>query len=327
MERQWYSRPTWLLLLSPLSAAFAVTAAARRLLLQSTRQKLAVPVVVVGNISVGGTGKTPFIIALARHLQSAGLRPGIIARGYGVKLQHSLLLEPHHKAADVGDEPLLIARSTGCDMAVGPDRVESARLLTDQRGCNLILSDDGLQHYRLARDVEIAVIDSKRGLGNGWRLPVGPLREKAGRLAEVDWIIVHGDKTHSHYVAPKRVVPMHLQAVAWQNVKTGETRPLGALDIAGAVAIAGIGNPQRFFDSLAGLGSLAETRAFADHQAYQRADFAFAEGKTLLMTCKDAVKCQDFAQDNWWALSVEAVLPGSFLNYLKQQLISRCPHL
>ena len=157
MERQWYSRPTWLLLLSPLSAAFAVTAAARRLLLQSTRQKLAVPVVVVGNISVGGTGKTPLLIALVKHLQHQGWTPGVISRGYGGQAaQYPLVLNEKTRVDESGDEPLSIFQQTGCAVCVDADRVTAARTL-EKIGCNILLSDDGLQHYRLGRTLEIVV--------------------------------------------------------------------------------------------------------------------------------------------------------------------------
>lgn len=306
-----------------MSLLFGALAHLRRQYLRYHRLKLPVPVVVVGNISVGGTGKTPLIIVLAQHLKDAGLRPGIISRGYGVQLERSQLVTAAHSAAEVGDEPRLIFEASGCDVAVGPDRVESARLLIEQQGCDLILSDDGLQHYRLARDFEIAVIDSKRGFGNGWRLPVGPLREPPARLVEVDWIVVHGEASPTAYVAPNRLVPMHLRPVAWQNVKTGQRTALDALDLSKSVAVAGIGNPERFFTSLEKLGFDGPTRSFADHHAFSSADFAACAGRRVLMTSKDAVKCQAFAEDDWWALQVEAVLPSGFLNHIKQQLAKR----
>lgn len=312
IERQWYGKPHWLLLLAPLVLLFIVLSSLRRLLLTRHAKKCAVPVVVVGNIAVGGTGKTPVIIALAKAFTAAGYKPGVIARGYGAKILTSQLLPDNAQPNRFGDEPVLIARATHCSVAVGPNRVESVALLNKQRGCDVILSDDGLQHYRLHRDIEIAVIDGARQLGNGWRLPVGPLREGKRRLQQVDFVLINGRNQCAQ--APRdRSFQFTLQPIAWCNVLTGERIAIDELSVKNAVAFAGIGNPGRFFDTLAALGFDGRCRAFADHHAFSQNDFRDCNAALILMTEKDAVKCRAFAEPNWWALSVEAQLPDEFL--------------
>lgn len=319
IERQWYGKPRWLLLLTPLAGIFMALAAVRRFLLSRAAQKVAVPVIVVGNITVGGTGKTPVIIALVKAFAAAGHRPGVIARGYGAKLAESRVLPDDAQPVEYGDEPVLVWRSTGRPVAVGPSRTESAALLHAQHGCDVIFSDDGLQHYRLQRDVEVAVIDGARLLGNGWHLPVGPLREGKNRLQQVDFVLVNG-------VPPEDPSPDNrsfnfiLQPVAWLNVVTGERRMLKSLPLENAAAVAGIGNPQRFFDTLQDLGFKGRCLAFADHHDFTEADFRSLGSSTVLMTEKDAVKCQQFASATWWALSVEVQLPDEFVTRLLKSL-------
>lgn len=272
---------------------------------------MGVPVVIVGNITVGGTGKTPLIIALVQLLQAAGFAPGVISRGYGVKLTESQLLSSGALASDFGDEPVLIATATDCAVAVGPDRRRSTELLV-AAGCNIVLSDDGLQHYRLHRDREIAVVDGVRGLGNGWRLPVGPLRESPERLRHCDWVVVNGgDVWQSLPIQTPPVRPV-LRPIGWRNVRTGEVFNLNAIELKNAVAVAGIGHPQRFFDTLQQLQLTPEQHIFPDHHAFSTDDFQFVNDRPLIMTEKDAVKCQQFARNNWWALQIELSLPQDF---------------
>lgn len=313
IERQWYGRPHWILLLAPLTLVFAFIAGLRRRLLSPSAPKNPLPVIVVGNITIGGTGKTPVIIALVKALIAAGLKPGVIARGYGATITTSMLLPIDAPPRVYGDEPVLISQATGCSVAVGPNRRESVALL--QNRCDVILSDDGLQHYRLQRDIEIVVIDGKRQLGNGWRLPVGPLRESKRRLQQVDFVLVNGLQRCAS--APvERSFNFTLQPMLWRNVLTGESATLDSLSLEGAAAIAGIGNPSRFFDTLQELGFNGKGEAYPDHHTFSQEDFATLTATRVLMTEKDAVKCRAFAAKDWWALTVEAQLPNEFVTRL-----------
>ncbi len=315
IEACWYDKPRWLLLLWPLSQLFRGLAQMRRKRQQQLQAELGIPVVVIGNIVVGGTGKTPLLISLARQLLSAGLRPGIISRGYGAQAHTAAvqLVTQDSDSSQVGDEPLLLARAAQCPVAVSRDRVAAACLLRDGHNCNILLSDDGLQHYKLARDLEIAVVDATRGFGNGHCLPVGPLREPVSRLREVDWVVRNGNHPCAQ-LEPWAVVPMHLKPQAWVNVQSGARRELEDRSWLRepACAVAGIGNPQRFFDSLSELGLTVFPKPFPDHYAYTAQDFSGFSDEVIVMTAKDAVKCQAFAQENWWYLEVAAELPGSF---------------
>ncbi|WP_111641911.1 tetraacyldisaccharide 4'-kinase [Marinimicrobium alkaliphilum] len=312
----WYGKRRWTLLLLPLTGLFCVLSGLRGHWLKRRQQRLAVPVVVVGNISVGGTGKTPLLIALTRHLQAQGYRPGIISRGYGARPPaYPFLVEPESPVAEAGDEPLAIARETGAPVAIDPDRVAAGRALIAQ-GCTLLLSDDGLQHYRLARQLEIAVVDGQRLLGNGWRLPVGPLREPAERLNQVDLVVLNSPQAGalaalSLRCPQARIQPMQIVPGQWRRVSDDtplaleEWRPANAVD-----AIAGIGNPARFFDTLTQLGLPIKAHAFADHQTYSAENLAFVRGRALVMTAKDAVKCRALArqwgEQEWYYLAVSA---------------------
>lgn len=322
--RQWYGRPTWLLALAPLSVLFRGLAWCRRRWQTHHSVKPPLPVLVVGNISVGGTGKTPVIIALVKHLQSQGLRPGVITRGYGGKASECQTVTGLDDPGVCGDEPVLIAGMANCPVVVGRDRVAAAQYLNDNYACDLILSDDGLQHYRLARDWELAVLDGARGLGNGWHLPVGPLREPPERLREVQWRLVQGQVSAALNL-PEPLTPMALIPTAWQQVRTGVSRPLELLNLDDAVAVAGIGNPSRFFASLQALGFSGECRPFPDHHRFTAEDLAFAGQRQVLMTAKDAVKCQSFAPNNWWALQVSAQLPAEFLESVSNAVFAKIP--
>ncbi len=318
IENRWYGRPGWLLLLAPLAILFSLVALLRRRIQRRQARPQGVPVIVVGNVSVGGTGKTPTIIALVQLLRAAGFHPGVVSRGYGGLVQDIELVDAASRAAEVGDEPLLIHRHGACPVAVGRERSAAVARLR-QAGCDIVLSDDGLQHYRLARDREIVVIDGRRGLGNGWRLPVGPLRESPRRLREVDWVLLNGDSALP--LPGVTTATMQIKPVVWRNLNTGEKIPLGA-EFPGAAAVAGIGNPERFFTSLGVLGITAECRAFADHHPFQIEDFEFAADRPVLMTEKDATKCEAFARSNWWALQVQAQLPEAFVQDFLQNIKS-----
>ena len=296
LEHIWYERSPLVWPLLPLSALYCAVVALRRGAYHvglKKVQRLTVPVIVVGNISVGGTGKTPLVGWLAQFLREQGYRPGLVARGYGGKAQHwPQQVRADSDPAAVGDEPVLLVRTTGCPMAVAPDRVAAARALLEHSDCDLILSDDGLQHYALGRDIEIAVVDGVRRLGNRHCLPAGPLREPANRLDRVDLVVSNG-------LAGRNEFGMQVQAGDAVNLLSGEHRPLQSFRGEHPYAIAGIGRPERFFDNLRREGLMIEARAFPDHHAFRAEDLAFAD-RTLLMTEKDAVKCRRFAQAHFW---------------------------
>lgn len=317
----WYQGRWWWRLLFPillpLSWLFTFVAGRRRNKHVAEQQSLSVPVLVVGNIAVGGTGKTPLLISLCRYLQQQGLRPGIVSRGYGGQAPYyPFSVSDDSEPNVVGDEPLLIRHATQCPVMIGADRYAVSQALIEQTDCNVILSDDGLQHYRLPRDFEICVMDGQRLLGNGYCLPAGPLREPAARLDDVQLVVVNGESS-TDLSSSTPIAQMQLRPSAWVNVKTGERLPLGQLPASSDyVAVSGIGNPQRFFETLTGEGIQAETKAFDDHHPFQSQDFEFAKGRPVLMTAKDAIKCRAFALPNWWYLEVEAELDTLFFTEL-----------
>ena len=305
-QRHWY-RLSWLsLALLPAAALFYVGAAVRRCayrrgVLHATN--VGVPVVVVGNITAGGTGKTPLVIWRCTHLRKQGYRPGIVSRGYG-GAGRTRAARPGDDPADVGDEPVLLALRAACPVWVGPDRVAAARaLLAAHPECNVIVSDDGLQHYRLHRDVEIAVVDAAVGLGNGLPLPAGPLREPANRLERVDAVVVNG----SGDTQSGNRFGMSLEGAVLTNLADPELKR-DAADFRGQPlhAIAAIGNPGRVFDPLRALGLAFTSHAFPDHHAFAPGDVDFGDGLAVVMTEKDAIKCRRFGCPNHWALPVEA---------------------
>lgn len=304
----WQHRKLKSLLLLPLAALFAAVAAARRFAWKigafSSRHP-GVPVIVVGNITAGGTGKTPLVLWLARFLQDRGMRPAIISRGYGAVRSDPRPVPANGSAADYGDEPCLMAGRAGCPVWVGSNRAATAEAMRRSHPeIDVILSDDGLQHYRLARDFEIAVIDGARGLGNGWPLPAGPLREPPSRLAEVDAVVINGGNTSGAF---PRALTMRLQGGHFRNLARPQ-QVVTAAHFRGMPvhAVAGIGNPQRFFEQLRELGLECIEHPFPDHHPYRAADLAFGDGAPVVMTEKDAVKCAAFAGADYWALIVDA---------------------
>jgi len=316
IEKVWFnSHPAkWLLvpLLLPLSALFWLLSSLRRLSFKlglSKSHQLSKPVIVVGNIGVGGNGKTPMVIYLIELSRSMGLTPGVISRGYGGKAPHyPYLVSSNSTAVEAGDEPILIQKRCQVAVAVGSDRIASANMLIKQ-GCDIIISDDGLQHYRLQREVELIIVDGKRLFGNGLLLPAGPLREGQWRLAKSDLVIYNGEVSTSNNNAFKSIA-MALAAKELCNLHTGERIALQDYlkSHARVNAIAGIGAPQRFFDTLKKHSFVIENQqSFVDHHSFTLADFiAFDDNIPLLMTEKDAVKCRSFCKPNWWYLPVDA---------------------
>lgn len=312
--------PVWRLLL-PLSWLYGLVSGLIRLSYRLGLKKAwraPVPVAVVGNLTAGGNGKTPVVIWLVEQLRQRGIRVGVVSRGYGGKAaSYPLLLSKQTSTAEAGDEPVLIFQRTGAPVAVSPERREAVQALLHAHDLQLIITDDGLQHYKLARDKEIVVIDGERRFGNGWWLPAGPMRERASRLRSVDAIIVNGG------VAQAGEIPMRLQPGLAINLRSGERRDVASFD--NVVAMAGIGHPPRFFATLESCGVLpVKTVALADHQALTQASVSALANpqQTLLMTEKDAVKCRGFAEANWWYLPVDAIMTDERTQQLLTELVT-----
>ncbi|MEX0731134.1 MAG: tetraacyldisaccharide 4'-kinase [Aquisalimonadaceae bacterium] len=303
----WLRNTPRTLLLLPLSALYRVVIFFRRLaytlgIMKSFR--VDAPVLVVGNIFVGGTGKTPLVLWLVRYLRTMHLRPGIITRGYGGAAEDwPQYVSPESDPFLVGDEPVLLAQRSGCPVVASPDRRQAAEALIKKYGCNVVVSDDGLQHYRLKRDLEIVVIDAARGLGNGHLLPAGPLREPRTRLRSVDLLVANG--------GPSWLTPYYFTLrldKAWNLTEPERRAPLTEFADRQVHAVTGIGNPDRFFAALARFGMQVIPHPFADHHPFRERDVQFDDTLPVLMTEKDAVKCTGFATDRHWAVPAETVL-------------------
>ncbi len=304
-------------LLWPLSVLFGVISRSRRSKYQSGAKpsyRAPAPVIVVGNITAGGNGKTPVVIWLVEHLQKLGYKPGVVSRGYGAKApSYPLVVDNDTSTKHCGDEPKLIFKRTGAPVAVSPVRSEAVQALLPL-GVDIIITDDGLQHYALQRDIELVVVDGERRFGNQSLIPLGPLRESVERLNEVDFIITNGGKAHDGEAA------MSLSPSFAVNLRNRQQVPVSQLT--NLVAMAGIGHPPRFFNTLETLGAkLNYAQGFADHK-----DFILAElealskrGEHLIMTEKDAVKCADYAKENWWYLPVTA----SFNQQDEQRILNK----
>lgn len=349
IEYRWYTSPGWLYLFYPLELLFSFFSKRRKQQQINARSDLpvSVPVVVIGNLTVGGTGKTPTIIAITKFLQSRGKKVGVVSRGYGRSGNGSMLVDSTVTPEQVGDEPFLIYSRTGCTVAVADDRVEGVRMLEDQ-GCDMILSDDGLQHYRMPRDIEIVLVDGSRGFGNGHLLPLGPLRESVERCTNVDWVLINGEARH--YSLDKSeiltggpasaegrrmtgVQNIQLQPVDITSIATGKTLPIEALkDLQGGLpggvegesrelsAVAAIGNPQRFFSTLKTMGLEFKEHIWPDHHAFVASDFDAFDDQAVIMTEKDAVKCTAFAKPNWYQLNVQMQLDDVWLDAFWERL-------
>lgn len=321
----WSRRGLGALLLLPLSLLFGIVVSLRRWLYRHgwlRSERLPVPVIVIGNISVGGAGKTPLTLWLAQTLRDAGFTPGIVSRGYGGSYSGSnsgiRAVAPNDDPKVCGDEPVLLARASGCPVWIGRERAAAGRaLIAAHPACDVVLCDDGLQHYRLQRDIEIAVVDGQRGLGNGFLLPAGPLRESAVRLGAVAAVVVRGDTKHT---LPVAYHTMHLNPAALVNARHRERHEDATYFKSKTVhAIAGIGNPQQFFDTLTRMGIAHIAHAFPDHHAYVASDLHFDGCDAVVMTEKDAVKCEAYAEATHWVLTVQTEVDSA----LAQQVITR----
>ena len=370
----WQRRGAIAVLLYPLSLVFRVLVWLRRQSFQhglKKRTTASVPVIVVGNISVGGAGKTPLVIALAEQLADLGRAPGIVSRGYGGSETAATLVNVKAVPEVVGDEALMIARRTGMPVAVCAKRADAVQLLTDQCNCDVILSDDGLQHYALNRQLEICVIDARAGLGNGWCLPAGPLREPPVRLQDVDLVVYSGSEQEvasdsdvrravSGFLRRSTVSSTCIRAPGaapgaapgtapgTTSETTGRvnTKPFEAaytLQVEAAInladsarqcslaefagqqinAVAAIGRPQKFFDQLRRYGLSINEHAFSDHHVFRASDLAFNDGLPVLMTEKDSVKCDAFADDNLWYVRVVADLDNGIVDAVMDGISGR----
>lgn len=319
LEDAWYQEMYLSPMIMPLSMIYVDVMRLRRWLyrvglMQSTR--LPVPVIIVGNLTVGGTGKTPLVLWLAELLRQHGYQPGVISRGYAGKGEQTpQIVTADSNPALVGDEALLLAQRCACPVVVNPDRPAAAKHLLANFPCNVIIADDGLQHYALQRDIEIAVVDAQRRFGNGYCLPAGPLREPQTRLKEVDFVVSNGGSAE---LEGEQL--MFCRGHELINLLSGERKPLAEFAGQACRAIAGIGNPQRFFSQLAAAGLNCDSIAFPDHHAFTAADLQFNDGKPLIMTEKDAVKCRAFAQTHHWYLPISAELAEGFSQQLLQLL-------
>ncbi|WP_181296711.1 tetraacyldisaccharide 4'-kinase [Pseudomonas sp. Q2-TVG4-2] len=320
LQRAWYEGHPALALLAPLEALYRRVVIAKRKKFVSGAidcYRAPVPVLVVGNITVGGTGKTPLILWLIEHCRRRGLKVGVVSRGYGATPpSHPWRVRPEHSAVEVGDEPLLIAQRTGVPVMIDPDRARAVRELLKQEPLDLILSDDGLQHYGLARDLELVLIDAVRGLGNRRCLPAGPLREPVERLESVDAVLfngaaVDGPSGFAFTLQPSRLIEL-VSEKAWPLDHFPPGQQLHA--------VAGIGNPQRFFTTLEALHWRPIPHPFADHACYSPEQLSFSPGLPLVMTEKDAVKCRAFALPGWCYLQVQAEPSAAFVTWFDAQL-------
>lgn len=329
IERLWYSGSRWYLLLMPLALLFAAATAMRRSCYRRgwlATHTMPVPVVVVGNVTVGGTGKTPVTIWLARQLRERGFTPGVVSRGYGgVVGDTPMQANANGDPEIVGDEPIMLAARSRCPVVVHPDRIAGARELTAM-GVDVIIADDGLQHYRLARDFEIAVVDGARAFGNGRLLPAGPLREAPSRLERVDRVLLQQASRDAEWPASLPALPpqtngFHLVAHELISVDGSETADFAAFRERKVHAVAAIGNPERFFTMLESRGLEIERHAFPDHAMLGEEDIAYDDDAVIVMTEKDAVKCRGFATGRHWYVPVDVDMHDvEWLHELQQRL-------
>ncbi|WP_036178383.1 tetraacyldisaccharide 4'-kinase [Marinomonas sp. MED121] len=347
-NRAWYGKSKWTHVFMPLQPLVSYLVNKKRenhLAKQSSTPQIALPVIVVGNISVGGTGKSPMVIALVKVLKTAGYHPGIVSRGYGVSAKVPIKVTASSSASECGDEPVMLAKRASCSVVICQDRLAAAQVLVNDQEVDLIISDDGMQHYGMDRDIEFLMLDGKRGLGNGYLLPVGPLREPVSRLLEVDFVasvvasndeqallkekdglkaLFKGYKDFSHgSKVIDKLITLPLQATGLINVKTGEKGSLDLLkSFVSCQLVAGIGNPERFLNTLldAGLAQGYSTHWYNDHHQFTEADIH--SHFPVIMTEKDAVKCKDLnlVNENVWYLPVEVSIPPSCVESLLNKL-------
>ncbi|PJD94054.1 MAG: tetraacyldisaccharide 4'-kinase [Legionella sp.] len=314
----WYHSTLLGWFLYPFSLIYRGISAIRRKYLLSIQKTYPVPIIVVGNITVGGVGKTPLVIELATQLKNKGLRVGIVSRGYGAQCKtFPYEVQPDNDASWVGDEPLLIAQKTKCPVVISPKRTQAVDYLLQHHGCQIILSDDGLQHYKMGRSIEIAVIDGMRQLGNGFCLPAGPLREPISRLKQVDYVIVNEGQWDNAFAM--RCIPEDL-------IQMTTSKAIAPDKLKGRIAaVAGIGNPQRFYSTLTQLGIKFTSHVYPDHYQFKPSDLKL-DADQFIMTEKDAIKCRSFAKDTMYFLPIRAEVEPSFWHALwsHQQLQEYC---
>ncbi len=332
LNRIWYGQSRWYLLLLPLSWLYRAVTTLRRQLYRHgmlREQRVAVPVVVVGNITAGGTGKTPLTVWLAEQLQRRGFQPGVVARGYGAQVgSQPLLVSADSDPEAVGDEALVLANCLSCPVVVHPDRVAAANAVV-ALGADVVIADDGLQHYRLGRDFELAVVDGERGFGNKQHLPAGPLREPISRLDSVANVLVQqgqdagkllrrkGDPAELHFrLAPTGLHSLHSDEVVDLRSLAGQT----------VHALAGIANPRRFFRMLQAWGLQVIEHPLPDHASISQSDLTFDDNLPVIMTEKDAVKCRQLHTDRCWYVAVEVEFDNGQAHSLLEQLHSRLDH-
>lgn len=316
----WYSQNPVAWLLLPLSFVYRLLILVRRIFYYTglfKKYKLPVPVIIVGNISIGGTGKTPLLIALCELLKQQGYRPGVVSRGYRGEVVGEHFVTKEDKADFIGDEPYLISERTQCPLVVGRNRVAAAKLLLANSNCNIILSDDGLQHYRLERDIEIAIVDVNRRFGNGFCLPSGPLREPVSRLKHVDIVVDHYSGS-----PPENPDNFFLRFSRVINTQSGESKNIDDFKDRPVHAIAGIGHPVRFFDQLRRNHIAIIEHAYPDHYKYTSSELEFVDGYNVLMTEKDAVKCKSFSNTKLWYVSVDAEMSDHFKKHFLSEVNS-----
>lgn len=330
ITKAWYKDAAWLKLLRPLSCLFGTLARRKRarfLAHKNDSYHASAAIIVIGNITAGGTGKTPLTLALAALLQKHDVKVAIVSRGYGGNSSnYPLEVQLDTDAALCGDEALIYAARAACPVVVDPDRVRAVKYLEEHYKPRLILSDDGLQHYALAREIEIVVIDGQRGLGNKQFLPQGPLRESSERLHSVDFVMVNGELESWLPELKVPVFNLFLKPGLLHNLRSGESLTCTEFQqrYPGKVhAVAGIGNPERFFSTLTALGFAIITQVFTDHHRYKAADISFKDSWPVIMTEKDAVKCRTFAAAEHWYLRVDAQLPEGFMPLLLDQLVAK----
>lgn len=318
--KAWYRKSPWLLLLWPLSLLVQLLAGLRKASLQKGQAtQLVCPVIVVGNITAGGTGKTPLLIALASHLQAQGFKPGIISRGYkSAPSVYPLMVTEETPVNIAGDEPGLIARKTKCPVVIDPKRLNALNHLIESAQVDVVLSDDGLQHYPLPRSFEICVVDGARLFGNGLCLPAGPLRESISRIREVDAVVLNGQPSESQ-AALEGAYIMSLQPKFLKHMQSGDKKPFAGAPFKMGTkiqAVAGIGNPGRFFALLDALPYPVTAFPFPDHYQYRRADFSsppFDANQPIVMTEKDGIKCESFTDVRLWTLDIAVKVPEELL--------------
>jgi tetraacyldisaccharide 4'-kinase len=319
LPHYWYRSNAFVWFLLPFSWLYCFIMMVRRKLYQLNIKKSyssQLPVVVVGNIVAGGSGKTPLLISLCQYLQNHGFRPGVVSRGYGGSVAGVKQVSEKDTADVVGDEPLMIFQRTGVPVVVGADRVSAVNYLLEHNHCDVVLSDDGLQHYRMNRDFEIAVVDSGRRFGNGFCLPAGPLRERVSRLNEVDMVIYNGRES-----VTSEQCYYQLEIARVDKLNSENSRPLTSFTGKPVHAVAGIGHPGRFFEQLRHNGIEVIEHAFADHHDYRQHDFSGWDNDCIIMTEKDAVKCRHLSLADAWVVSVNAVFSDVLEARLSRDLL------